>query len=423
MIKINEPALRTAITTNLYPDQIVKNYKELCSLLNIQPASGNSKKLQLKFLDRYFSYDRVGQKYIIKTIYQTPLPKDDGRIGIFTQLIGDILTSALSYQRQVQQDICEVSHIASLISPSEHYKDTYILPSFFLFRSLGMVNDLYNVSRKKEIRDQIPTSPYNINNFYTTVFSELNKLTLRALISLSSRDIIEYGNTYIIKYYSGSHNSTIEREATKEECNDISEIYNNALKEIRFKKSRKQNDIDKNEDNGIAISSNSLKYFSLLSSRRKYNKFINDINNQLLTKYNYKIIAKNIWIRPSTNFNCYSFNDVDKKTIEEYIKSKRNLLNNAVADRFINMADNKTLNSSIRMHNAYKNKTADDKPKYIYSLTYMASMHYMVDNFIRLHPTGEYGLIDLTGLKGLTDLTDLTSSTNSTDSILLRENN
>ena len=421
MIKINEPALRATITTNLYPDQIVKNYKELCSLLNIQPASGNSKKLQLKFLDRYFSYDRVGQKYIIKTIYQTPLPKEDGRIGIFTQLIGDILLSTISYQRQVQQNICEVFPIASsILSPSEYYKDTYILPSFFLFRSLGMVNDLYNVSRKKEIRDQIPTSPYNINNFYTTVFSELNKLTLRALISLSSRNIIEYGNTYIIKYYSGSHNSTIEREATKEECNDISEIYNNALKEIRFKKSRKQNDIDENEDNGIAtssISSNSLKYFSLLSSRRKYNKFINDINNQLLTKYNYKITSKNIWIRPSTNFDCYSFDgDVDKKIIEEYIESKRNLLNNAVADRFINMADNKTLNSSIRMHNAYKNKT-NDKPTFIYSLTYMASMHYMVDNFIRLHPTGEYGLIDLTRL------TDLTSSTDTTDSILLREDN
>ena len=423
MTKINEPALRAAITTNLYPDQIVKNYKELCSLLNIQPASGNSKKLQLKFLNRYFSYDRVGQKYIIKTVYQTPLPKEDGRIGIFTQLIGDILLSAISYQRQVssKQNICEVSPVASsILSPSEYYKDTYILPSFFLFRSLGMVNDLYNVSRKKEIRDQIPTSPYNINNFYTTVSLELHKLILRALISLSSRDIIEYGNTYIIKYYSGSHNSTIEREATKEECNDISEIYNNALKEIRFKKSKKQNDTDENEDNGIAISytsSTSSKYFNILSSRRKYNKFINDINNQLLTKYNYKITSKSIWIRPSTNFDCYSFDgDVDKKTLEEYIESKRTLLNNAVADRFINMADNKTLNSSIRMHNAYKNKT-NDKPTFVYSLTYMTSMHYMVDNFIRLHPTGECGLIDLTRL------TELTSSTDTTDLILLRENN
>lgn len=47
----------------------VKNYKELCSLLKQPVLGGDSKKAQLKEFQRYFSYQKVGNKFLILDIY------------------------------------------------------------------------------------------------------------------------------------------------------------------------------------------------------------------------------------------------------------------------------------------------------------------------------------------------------------------
>lgn len=64
---------------NLKEGQIVKNYKELCLLLDEAIKSGKSKKLQLDDWLRYFEYTREGNKYIIEKIHKEILPKEDAR--------------------------------------------------------------------------------------------------------------------------------------------------------------------------------------------------------------------------------------------------------------------------------------------------------------------------------------------------------
>lgn len=54
---------------------IVKNYKIMCELLKEPEKEGNSKRAQMKEWKRYFDFEREGQKYIIKEIYDIPLPK------------------------------------------------------------------------------------------------------------------------------------------------------------------------------------------------------------------------------------------------------------------------------------------------------------------------------------------------------------
>ena len=60
--------------------QVIKNYKELCKILDMPIAAGNSKILQLKELKRYCKYKKDGNKIIIAEIYDKPLPKIDFRM-------------------------------------------------------------------------------------------------------------------------------------------------------------------------------------------------------------------------------------------------------------------------------------------------------------------------------------------------------
>ena len=59
-------------TSKLNANQTFKNYKELCAFLGEEPKKANSKKAQLKEWERYFSFDKVGQKIIITEVFSTP---------------------------------------------------------------------------------------------------------------------------------------------------------------------------------------------------------------------------------------------------------------------------------------------------------------------------------------------------------------
>lgn len=56
---------------------IIKNYKELCSLLNIPIKAGDSKKAQLKEFERYCKYRKDGNSFIIDEVYKIPKEKVD----------------------------------------------------------------------------------------------------------------------------------------------------------------------------------------------------------------------------------------------------------------------------------------------------------------------------------------------------------
>ena len=67
---------------NLHEGQIIKNYKELCELLEIESKNGGeSKKSQLKDIERYIKYEKQGQKFIIIEIYDEPKEKIDKRVN------------------------------------------------------------------------------------------------------------------------------------------------------------------------------------------------------------------------------------------------------------------------------------------------------------------------------------------------------
>lgn len=77
---------------NLHEGQIVKNYKELCKILNVEAKGGASKIAQYKEFDRYFEYEKQGHKYIITKIYENPKERIDNRMNGNNLKYKDILS-------------------------------------------------------------------------------------------------------------------------------------------------------------------------------------------------------------------------------------------------------------------------------------------------------------------------------------------
>lgn len=67
--------------SNLEVGQIHKSYKALCQFLGENTKTSNSKKAQLKEWERHFLYEKDGNKFVIKEIYNEPLTKIDNRKG------------------------------------------------------------------------------------------------------------------------------------------------------------------------------------------------------------------------------------------------------------------------------------------------------------------------------------------------------
>lgn len=57
---------------NIKKEMIVKNYKEMCSLLGEEVKAGNSKKSQIKEWECYFSFHKEGNKFVIDEVYKDP---------------------------------------------------------------------------------------------------------------------------------------------------------------------------------------------------------------------------------------------------------------------------------------------------------------------------------------------------------------
>lgn len=64
---------------NIYEGLVVKSYRQLCELLEIEITGGNSKKAQLKELERFVKYHKEGNKFIVDEVYSEPLEKIDRR--------------------------------------------------------------------------------------------------------------------------------------------------------------------------------------------------------------------------------------------------------------------------------------------------------------------------------------------------------
>lgn len=196
---------------NLKVGQVIKNYKSLCEILEIEAkkSGSNSHKAQLKEFNRYFEFEKQGHKYIITKIYENPKERIDNRMNGNNTVFSD--------------DIEKL--ILNILASSKD--DTITIARGQLYKALCMCNENYllgrsNISKLSEIIE-LPKSA--IYEFYDNNSSKLRDTVERNLRRLRSRALITWNNTI-----------TVAVTEVEIEYNEFGEpIFDKRTKSIRYK--------------------------------------------------------------------------------------------------------------------------------------------------------------------------------------------
>jgi hypothetical protein len=177
---------------NLQIGQEIKNYKELCKLLE-EPVKdgGKAKEYQLKDFQRYFNFEREGRKFIIKEIYDSPLEKEDGRMfgnnSIYSNDIQNIL-------------LCVLYRLPS---------NEVVWSCNTLLNNLSMINSNYITARRDmdKLGEKMNIKKEYVYDFYNNTHkslkgkleSALNILCKRSLITCEKILMVQKESVQIIK--------------------------------------------------------------------------------------------------------------------------------------------------------------------------------------------------------------------------------
>ena len=103
-------------SNTLKPNQIFKNYKELCSYLGEEIKAGCSKQAQIKEWERYFSYKKEGNKFIITEVFDSPKDKIDNRGGNNLKNVKPMLDYLMSeFNPKYVDQYCTISNWSTMI--------------------------------------------------------------------------------------------------------------------------------------------------------------------------------------------------------------------------------------------------------------------------------------------------------------------
>lgn len=167
--------LQTKVNENLCEGLIVKNYREMCSLLDETVGTGNQKKAQFTEWQRYFDYEKEGQKFIITEIYNEPLPimagRSKGNNAIYVKYIETLLLHLLSKQDD-QILVCTKN---------------------YLLVALGMTDDRYTNETARKILAKIKSfKDYELHEFDNRAYQVFHRILFSSLENLKNRCLINW---------------------------------------------------------------------------------------------------------------------------------------------------------------------------------------------------------------------------------------
>jgi len=180
------------VMQNFIEGQTIKNYKELCKILEIPVKAGDSKKAQLKELERYCKYKKDGNKFVIEEIYNEAKEKVDNRGGnhnIFGKYIDQLLLDLFSNIKTNNKVKCFTADS--------------------LARTLGIINNNYLIAANNKNKFfwwfYHENEAENINKTATLDFFKIIREKTKSAIRSSLKRLekaghIEYREDYIIFY-------------------------------------------------------------------------------------------------------------------------------------------------------------------------------------------------------------------------------
>lgn len=209
------------IVKNLKVGMIIKNYKNLCELVEEKVSTGNKKKSQLKDLERYCKYHKDGNKFIIDKIYDTPLPKVDNRTGHNSKYIDQI------------QDI-----LTYYIYEENKKNDRVILSMSKLINVLGLCNNTYSVAnyKKRELAELLHIDLIPIYYFFNTSRAEFKGIITRALKNLENKSVLTANKTFVLGRIDRHKKTVVTRPVTRDEYKLILDTENEVLEYMKTTK-------------------------------------------------------------------------------------------------------------------------------------------------------------------------------------------
>jgi len=160
----------------------IANYKALCAILKIKVMAGDSKKAQIKELERYFRYHKEGNKFIIDEIYSEILPKIDHRkdgnnVTEYTKYIENLILDLLVQGGNNKQGFGRV-----FLSKNQ------------LFKEFNMINDNYVYCKRRilKLSKFMNINKETVEEWYDLNDDMLERNLQQALNSLENQSLISW---------------------------------------------------------------------------------------------------------------------------------------------------------------------------------------------------------------------------------------
>lgn len=191
-----------------------KNYKELCGVMDWKITTGKGRPLQLKDLERYCIYEKQGQKFIIKELFETPLPKEDNkRNSIYAENIDKL--------------------IIHMCSETEHSKYHYSeFSTNGILNKLHIINSNYSVGRNNidKFSRYLEIPIETLYDFFNSTYKKNKDVVEAGLNRLKSRCLIDWYKVTKVCTDDGDF-----RNATDGELEAIKEYEQLVLESINLK--------------------------------------------------------------------------------------------------------------------------------------------------------------------------------------------
>ena len=190
---------------NLRKGMIIKNYKELCKILEIEEKRGNSQKAQYKEMARFFKFTKVGYKFKVLQVYSEPLPPEGYERGKNPNSRGN----NTKFRNYIVDGIVDM--LAMSCDKIDMSKENpYIICSYKdIMENIGMVNRYFNTANEnKEVLAKIlnvslESVEYSMEkvteNNYNRVYTAVKSLEQRCwILANTSYKATTIDNKYVI---------------------------------------------------------------------------------------------------------------------------------------------------------------------------------------------------------------------------------
>ena len=195
---------------------VIKSYKEMCDRLGIRYASGNTKISQMKEMERYFTYKKDGNKFIITEVFSKPKKKKaNKKNNAYGELVQILLAD---YLIKTNEKI--------LVRSGQR-----------LMREVGLVNQRYKTN-KENFNDYTISSNIDrdvILDFFDTTDATFSSAIRSALKGLEQRSVVMFSEDYIVKELGSAEH----RLSTPKEIQKIMQIRRKLLDEMNYSSLRK----------------------------------------------------------------------------------------------------------------------------------------------------------------------------------------